>query len=205
MSKILTTPKGKAVYPYLDTADTKFNDNGLYSVKLHVDEGSFNSFKLVVDDLYNAAYEQEKTRRGKPKLRKASSSPLRITDEGDFEIYAKQEAQKMTKTKGLLKFNVVAFNAAGDKIKMPPVGGGSELALAVEPNFWYVDSQGFGYTLRLKAVQIIDLVEKTGGDMSGVFASVEGFSGGETFTDELTNDAQTQTGVSKETEDDFSF
>ena len=41
--------------------------------------------------------------------------------------------------------------------------------------------------------------------MSGVFASVEGFSGGETFTDELTNDAQTQTVVSKETEDDFSF
>ena len=72
MSKILTTPKGKAVYPYLDTADTKFNDNGLYSVKLHVEEGAFNTFKLVVDDLYNTAYEQEKTRRGKPKLRKAS-------------------------------------------------------------------------------------------------------------------------------------
>ena len=92
--QLLTTPQGKAVYPYLQVPDTKFNDEGLYNVKLHVSEEDYNEFKEQIDELFKAAYESELARQGKKKLTLASSSPLRITDEGDYEIYAKQEAKK---------------------------------------------------------------------------------------------------------------
>jgi hypothetical protein len=85
---------------------------------------------------------------------------------------------------------------------MPAVGSGSELKMAVEPHFWNVSSQGFGMTLRLRSVQIIALKEFSADDTP--FASVDGFAGGEAFTNELTNDETPQ--VSKEANDDaFSF
>ena len=84
---------------------------------------------------------------------------------------------------------------------MPAVGSGSELKMAVEPHFWYVKNK-FGMTLRLRSVQIIALKEFSADDMP--FDSVDGFSGGEAFTNELTNDETPP--VSKEANDDaFSF
>lgn len=203
--QLLTTPAGKAVYPYLQVPDTKFNDDGLYNVKLHVSEEDYNSFKEKIDELFEDALKAERQRQGKTKISMASSSPLRITDEGDHEIYAKQEAKKMTKSKGLLQFSVAAFNATGEKIKMPAVAGGSVLKLAVMPNFWFVPSQGFGYTLRLRAVQIIDLIERDTAAVENIFASVEGFDGGESFSEELENDAPQETEKTASKDDDFSF
>lgn len=187
MSKAITTPVGQAVYPHLNTPDTKFNEGGLYSVKLHVGEESFNTFANKLKDMYDKAYKLELQRQEKKTLKKASSNPVRVTEEGDFEIYAKQDAKKMTKTHGLLEFQIVAFDSQGKKIDMPKVGSGSKLKLAVEPHFWYVSSQGFGMTLRLKAVQIIELVEYGGGtgDGFGFTAEEDGYVGGESFTAEL--------------------
>ena len=203
--QLLTTPQGKAVYPYLQVPDTKFNDEGLYNVKLHVSEEDYNEFKEQIDELFKAADESELARQGKKKLTLASSSPLRITDEGDYEIYAKQEAKKMTKSKGLLQFSIAAVNAKGTKIKMPAVAGGSILKLAVAPHFWFVPSQGFGMTLRLRAVQIIELIERETASVENIFASVEGFDGGESFSEELENDAPQTEKESKGEDDEFSF
>tara|TARA_R110002096_G_scaffold335551_1_gene529120 strand:+ start:1033 stop:1638 length:606 start_codon:yes stop_codon:yes gene_type:complete len=201
MSKVIVTPVGKAVYPHLQNPDTRFNDNGVYQCRLHVDEAGFTEFSAQVNELYEKAYKAECGIKD-AKVKKAESFPLRVTDEGSFEIYAKQEALKQTKTKGLLQFRVAAYNAKGTKIQMPPVGSGSELKMAVEPHFWNVSSQGFGMTLRLRSVQIIALKEFSADDTP--FASVDGFAGGEAFTNELTNDETPQ--VSKEANDDaFSF
>ncbi len=203
--QLLTTPAGKAVYPYLQVPDTKFNDDGLYNVKLHVSEEDYNGFKEKIDELFEEALKAEQQRQGKKKISMAPSSPLRITDEGDHEIYAKQEAKKMTKSKGLLQFSVASFNATGAKIKMPAIAGGSILKLAVVPNFWFVPSQGFGYTLRLRAVQIIDLIERETAAVENVFASVEGFDGGESFSEELENDPTQEKEKTGNEDNDFSF
>lgn len=193
MANTITTPQGKAVYPRIDTPDTKFNEDGLYSCKLHVSEDDFRAFELGIDKLYNAAYDAECKAHGK-KLKQSPNKPVRITPDGDFEIYAKQVAQRQTKTKGLIEFTVACFDSDGNKISTPKIGSGSELKLAVEPNFWFIPSQGFGYTLRLKAVQVIDLVEYGGGSSDSYgFGKSEGGYKGESFNETFTETNETQT------------
>ena len=185
MSKTIPTPVGKAYYPRIDTPDTKFNPDGVYSCKLHVSEGDYNSFELQIKDLVEQAYKEECSRRGVQQLKKAPTSPLRVTADGDYEIYAKQVAKKETR-KGLLTFSVSVFDAKGNKLsETPKVGSGSTLKMGVEIFPYYTDLNGFGYSLRLKAIQIIDLVEYNAGDASRFgFSSEEGFtSDGESLTE----------------------
>jgi len=195
MSKVITTPKGKAVWPRIDTPDTKFDEDGVYSCKLHVSEGDFKAFEAIVKPKLDAAYKEECSRQGKDKIRMAASSPLRINDEGDHEIYAKQKAKVHTKSKGTLEFTIAAVDSQGKKIAMPKIGSGSILKMAVEVNTWFVPSQGFGYTLRLRAVQVLDLIEYGGGDSSfGFGAEADGYVGsGESLNQafEVADEAET--------------
>lgn len=189
MSKALTTPRGKAVYPHITQPDTKFNADGVYSTKLHVSEDDFNLFSKGVQETVEREYDAECKAKGK-QLRRAPSQPLRITEDGDFEIYAKQVAQRQTK-KGLLEFTVPVFDSAGNRISdVPNIGSGSELKLSVEVYTWYTDLQGFGYTLRLKAVQLLDLVEYSGGGSFGFDAEDGSYvSDGESLDTAFTEEA----------------
>ena len=195
MSKVITTPKGKAVWPRIDTPDTKFDEDGVYSCKLHVSEGDFKAFEAIVKPKLDAAYKEECSRQGKDKIRMAASSPLRINDEGDHEIYAKQKAKVHTKSKGTLEFTIAAVDSQGKKITMPKIGSGSTLKMAVEVNTWFVPSQGFGYSLRLRAVQVLDLIEYGDGDSSfGFGAEAGGYVGsGESLNQafEVADEAET--------------
>ena len=184
MSKLITTPKGKAVYPRIDNPDTKFNEDGVYTCKLHVSEADYNAFKESYDAMFERAYKKECEEKGKT-LRKAASSPVRVTDDGDYEIYAKQVAKRNT-SKGLIEFSVAVYDSQGNKMdSAPKIGSGSTLRASVEPSFWFVSSQGFGCTLRLRAVQVIDLVEYGGGNNSESFG-FDGVEGG--FVAETTDE-----------------
>ena len=55
------------------------------------------------------------------------------------------------------------------------VGSGTTMKVGVEVRPWYVPSQGVGVSLRLKVVQIIDLVEFGGGAGGFDFDDEEGF------------------------------
>lgn len=195
MSKVYTSPKGTAVWPRIDTPDTKFDEDGVFSCKLHVSEGDFKAFEAQINKQVEADYKAECASQGKDKLRRASSCPLRITDEGEYEIFAKQKAKVHTKSKGTLEFSIAAYDSTGKKIETPKIGSGSTLKMAVEVNTWFVPSQGFGYTLRLRAVQVIDLVEYGGGDGNfGFGAEADGYVGdGESFNDVVTSDNEAET------------
>ena len=73
MSKTVATPKGTAVWPRIDTPDTKYNEDGLYSCKLHVSESDFKAFEALIQPKLDAAYKEECSRQGKDKLKMASS------------------------------------------------------------------------------------------------------------------------------------
>lgn len=196
MKKQFVTPIGEALYPHLHEPDYKFNSDGVYQTRLILPEGDYESLKAEYDAYYTEAYADACDNAGK-KLKESDSTPFREGEEGLY-IMAKQVAEKNTRSSGLIKFSIKAVNAQGKLIKMPRVGSGSKLRLALEPNAWTVNGK-FGVSLRLRSVQIIELVEY--GQKDSVFDTVEGgFSGGEEFTNELTD----ETTQSKE-DGDFSF
>lgn len=191
MSKVLTTPKGTAVYPHITEPDYKFSADGVYNCKINVSEADFTAFSKTVTDIVEREYEAECRVKGKT-LKRADVSPIKITEEGDFQIYAKQVAQRQTK-KGLLEFNVPVFDSQGKRINdVPQIGSGSDVKMSVEVYTWYTDLQGFGYTLRLKAVQLLNLVEYSGGGSFGFGAEEGGYvSDGESLDTAFTEEAPT--------------
>ena len=171
----LTTPIGTAIYPKFQP-DYKFDDNGVYSCKLHVSEEDFNKFSADVNEHVERAYKAECDKQGKQKLRRATATPLLITEEGEFEIRTKQPAKKNT-SKGLLEFSIGIYDSQGKKLPADTnVGSGSKVRLSVELATWFVASLGFGYTLRLKAGQIIELKEYSGTENASSlgFGAVDG-------------------------------
>ena len=184
----IVTPTGKAVYPHVNEPSYKFDVGGMYSIKLHLEEGEYNAFKLKIDDIVNAQYDATCAKEGK-KVKRAPSNPLRITDDGDFELYAKQAAKKQT-AKGELEFTVGIFDSKA-KPSDANIGSGSKCKLSVKPWCWYNASLGFGYTLQLQAVQVLELVEYSSG--GNVFGEEEGSYKAETFNDTFSNDSDAST------------
>ena len=185
MKKVIVTPVGKAVYPKINQPDFKFDEMGVYSCKLHVSEEDFNKFSSQVNDMYESAYQAELAKQGKQRLKKMQNTPVRITEDNDFEIYSKQPAKK-NRSKGMLEFNVAMYDSEGNKLPSDTnIGSGSKLRLSVEFAPWYVPSIGFGYTLRLRAAQVIELVEYSGaggGNAESMgFGKVEGGFVGESL------------------------
>ncbi len=189
MAQTLTTGIGTSIYPKLIVPDTKFNADGLYSCRITVSEDDFKAFQAQLDPIVEKAYKATCTAQGKEVKR--ANTPVKINDDGEFEIFAKQAAKiNVTPTAdnpdGVVEFKIALYDANVKPITHEPkIGSGTKLKMSVTPYTWFVPSQGFGYTLRLKAVQILELKEyqQTG------FTATEGYSAsGETFGDVLEED-----------------
>ena len=50
-NKYLTTPEGKAIYPYLTHPDTEFKSEGLYHTKLECDQKDCQNLIKKIDDI----------------------------------------------------------------------------------------------------------------------------------------------------------
>lgn len=195
-NKHLTKPKGTAVWPRLTEPDTKFNSAGVYSAKIHVSEKDFKVFDTKVREIYEAYHATVEKETGK-KHGESEGYPCRITKEGDYEIYAKQVAKKLTEG-GLLEFSVALFDSKGSKIDdKPNVGSGSILRLSVEPVCWAMNQKGTGLvtgiSLRLKAAQIIQLKEFGGGEGFGFDDEGDGFVS-ETFEGQFEQEEENKKG-----------
>lgn len=181
----LVTPIGTAIYPKLVDPDTAFDDVGVYTCKLHVSEEDFNKFKAKVDKLADAAYDIECQRQGK-QVKRAKSCPVRITNEGDYEILAKQKAKVTTRAGDVIDFTIPLFDANVQAIThKPKIGSGSKVRASVQFSPYFVPSSGFGYTLRLKEAQILELVEYSASGSSSFSSEEGGYAVGESFNEAL--------------------
>jgi hypothetical protein len=188
--KQLTTPIGTAYYPKLTQPDTKFNSDGVYSCKLILSKDDFEKFSAIIDPWFEKEYERLVKESGKKKLDRSPKLPLKLNNDNEYEVFAKQVAQRET-SKGLLKFDVALFDSSGKKINNPPnIGSGSKLRLGVEPSAWFSPMMGVGYTLRLKAAQIIELKEYEGGAGGFSFDAQEGGFVSEDLGDAFENDSK---------------
>lgn len=190
MKQQLTTPIGTAMYPKLVTPDTKFDDNGVYSCKLILSKDEFETLEATINPWFEKEYERIVKESGKKKLDRSQKLPLKLNDDNEYEVFAKQVAQKTVGGK-LIHFQVALFDSAGKKMNNPPnIGSGSKLRLGVEPAAWFSPMMGVGYTLRLKAAQVIELKEYEGGAGGFSFDATEGGFVSEDLGDAFENDSK---------------
>lgn len=178
MSKTLTTPKGKALYPKINEADTKFDANGKFSCDIIVDADAGAEFKALCEELLEEYYSKvcaDAKKQGKKKPKLGVSSPVEVHDEDDgtYIIKCRRPAKVVSKKTGkTYEFSIKQFDAKGAPCKVD-VGSGSVVKCAVEPNFYDSPALGVGMSLRLQAVQVLELVEFRGSEKAESFGFAE--------------------------------
>jgi len=162
MNNAITTPSGTARYPWLVEPNTRFNEDGVFQCDLIVSEKDGKAFEKTIKKALKSYHDEELRKSGKSKLRLADLPCRPFDDEEDeygdspWFIRAKLEAQYVTKAGKTVKNRVVQFDSKNNVIN-EQVGSGSVLKMAVVPYFWNVASKGIGVTLKLQAVQVIEL------------------------------------------------
>lgn len=188
--KLLTTPKGRAVYPWLNKADDKFGAPK-YKVDLVVDAGEASELTAKLEDLLEDFYQDVIEREGAGKYDEIYKDELPFFEE-DGNVTFRSTVNKNGKNKkGDTWENKVSFYDASakfiDEDKRPRVGGGSLIRVSFEPNLWTMpDTEGrgkakkttlkVGISMRLKGVQIFE-VQQGGGAQSAAemgFGAEEG-------------------------------
>jgi hypothetical protein len=175
--KLLTTPKGVAVYPHLTKPDTKFNKDGVFTIKLKTLDPAEGlklakaisaAAKQMVEDTKK---EKAKEKPGSEKKVKAATLPITKEEDSDGnQTGALLFSFKMTAT-GKKKDGTaftrepVIFDAFGKPVKGLKIGGGSIVKVSYELNPYArpsTEEKGTtlaGVALRLNGVQVIKLVE----------------------------------------------
>ena len=153
---ILTTPKGTAQWPYLTEPDIEFNPDGLFHTKLSCKKSESVNIKKAIDDMI--AQEIKKQHDKDPN--KAITKSLPYTEEGDDIIFnfkmkakgtRKSDGKPFTQEPNIVNADLTPFN------KDQKIWGDSTLKITFEPYAWNM-SIGIGCTLRIKTVQVLELV-----------------------------------------------
>ena len=188
------TPRGVFVYPKLNEPDTKFNAEGIYSLRLRLSSDEAKPLIEKIEAAAAAKFDAEKAELmkgdGKSKakakqLKMVSDKPYRaVVDDdgnetGDVEFNIKMRAQRTDKKTGkVIKMKPAIFDAKGKELKAPPmIWGGTEGKVSGEfvP---FATNIGVGVSLRLAGVQILDLVSGGQRDAKSLgFEEEDGYEG----------------------------
>ena len=166
MSKplILTSPKGVAIFPHLTEPDTKYKPEGEYHCKLTCDGKESKSIILAIGNLITEQIvEAQKKQPNNTTGFKRAPLPYEFLDKDmDNE---KVVFNFKLKASGIRKSDGKHFTQKPDLVNadLSPLGpdvqiwGDSILRITFEPYAWNMPI-GIGCTLRLKAVQVLELV-----------------------------------------------
>jgi hypothetical protein len=182
---------GKAVYPRVNAPDTKFDKNGVYSIKLLFEKSDKTGYAWAKATIKEIEFKQKEAMakakavaatKGKKIKDKLADLPFSVDDDtGDILLSFKKKASFM-KDDTLIKTTCAIFDAKGQKLaKDILIGGGSTVKVSFDMDGFYVPALGAGVSLKLFGVQVIDLVKYEGGaSAEGLgFKEEEGYSGEE--------------------------
>lgn len=193
-----TTDKGTAVFPHLVTPDTKFNAEGEYHTKIRLEIDSLiydekrkavGTVVEVIDEkiaeavaFYTEQNAGKKDKRGKPVEVVEADPPYEVDGDSHVLVKVKLKASGKNRQTGEdFTQKPALFDAKGSKFTPDRLWNGSIIKPAFEivPYFAATDKKA-GVTLRLKAVQVIELVTASapGADAFG-FGEEEGYESGE--------------------------
>ena len=188
MLKTHVSVLGEAIYPHLNKPDVKFNSEGEYKVTLKVAKSDATEMLK----LYNKAIEDslklaEQNHKGKG----IKNAPKPFTEEDNFVFFKfKMKATGVNqKTKEKFSQRPQLFDAKKNPIPLSTlIWGGTKMRVAYELVPYYAPMIGAGITARLKAVQVIELVE---GKDSNLFKEEDGYETATPEPDVISNEKTT--------------
>ena len=176
------TPRGVFQYPKLFTPDTKFNADGVYSVKLQLTDADSQGLRDFLDEMHEEAVAEAQRENPRKKKIKVADPPYVDNEDGTYSFNFKMKAKgKNRQTGEEFTRQPAVFDARGQVVpNTTKVGGGTEGKVSFHANPFYTATVGAGVTLYLVAVQILKLVEWGGAsaDYYGFDTDEEGFESG---------------------------
>jgi hypothetical protein len=204
----LNSPVGIAQYAYLEVPDFEYNSKGDWKVKLFFDPADEEVTVMtdIMDSLLADALEYftkaAKTPKDKKAVRLSENTPYYTeTDDEDeptgrIYINPKSIASGTTSEGEDWKREMPIFDAQGQKIEEKlNIGNGTSMCVNLTLRAYYNKQSGVGLSLRLGAVQIVDLKAYTGGINTAEdagFKSQEGFTADTFATPKADADAPAQ-------------
>jgi hypothetical protein len=153
------------VFPKLNDPDTKFQPDGVYTVKLRLEGAVAADMARQIEAFRDAAYEEELEAQGKKKLKLAGLpfGPEVDRDSGEevdgvTQFNFKMRAIVRPKGRAAWTQKPALFDAHKNPLT-EEIWGGSKIRVAYQMRPW-LSPLGFGIALDLKAVQVIDLVTR---------------------------------------------
>ena len=172
------SPKGIAMYPWVITADTAFVKEGVYHIQLECSQDDPKTTELV--EKLTVILDKEHETLSKEKNKKLNKIPFFDESEDGKHLVFKFKQNKIIKRKDgtTSEVKIPLFDAKGKPItESIKLGNGSvcRVSFTVAPYF-NATNKGVGLSLRLVAVQVIDLVEYSAGNAESYgFDEEEGY------------------------------
>lgn len=151
------TPVGEVLFAHvLKTEIIKEKDTGKFSIMLKLSEKEKKAFL----DKINDEWEKFKDTLNGKKLKYEPCFGLKEYKEVEYFKFSSNETIKL-KSGDILKRTVPIYDTKQQEIskRLSGIGNGSKVRIAYELVPFYMSDKSYGISLRLSAVQIIDLVE----------------------------------------------
>jgi hypothetical protein len=175
MSEITTkvSVASEAIYPHLVKPDVRFSELGEYKVTLKISKSDATDMvRSVNQSILDSLAKAEKDNKGK----KVKEAPKPYTEEGDFVFFKLKMKASGVNRKTQEKFSQRPTLFDAKKNPLPTdvsIWGGSTLKCAYQEIPYFTPMLGAGVSLRLKAVQVIKLVQ--GKSDTNIFKEEDGF------------------------------
>lgn len=160
-----TTPAGSAGYLYLSVPDTKFKEDGEFRAQITLDAKHAAKIEALVEAELEKSVAKAKSENAGKRIKQADS-PVRTNDDGSITLNTKCPAFVTSKkTQERFSLRPTVFDGAGNRLNNDELkaGQGSTIRVSIEIRPYFTALVGAGVSLRVRAVQILELVEFGGG------------------------------------------
>jgi len=148
-------------YPHLHTPDTKFGTPGEFKAALIVDG---DQGRAIIAQAEEALAKWVAAAQPFVKSEKAAGLSFSENEDGTITIKSKLKAEKSDGQGGTLPNKVLLVDSQAKPVKdAVRVGGGTRANVKITLWPWYSPALGLGVQFRLRAVQILELKEFSGG------------------------------------------
>ncbi|MBN9564947.1 MAG: hypothetical protein J0G29_02455 [Alphaproteobacteria bacterium] len=157
--KPLTSPKGTLLFGAIHSPSTKFNELGEYvAVMIFSDEETQKFIETLEANLEGFRQSQGISSNARKNIpyKKVIDQEGKETGQISFKFGSK--AKIIREDKEPITIRPVIFDEAGKPYDVD-IGSGSELKVSYVCHYWSNPGLGYGVSLRLKAVQVLDLRE----------------------------------------------